>query len=98
MNGQTLVCAVFIAMIAIAAAAIITMIYLCVEVARITNWEPGAKEPKRKKGHWKKGIGGEYICSRCDATIDARVTGHFYYCPYCGAKMEWPYGDEYKYK
>ena len=55
-------------------------------------------QPKRKKGFWEWGEDEDYRCSVCQkyvyGCLGEVLSGHYKYCPYCGAAMEGEEDDE----
>lgn len=56
------------------------------------------EEPERKKGFWEWVDDMDYRCSVCHkyayGCLGEVLSGHYKYCPYCGAAMEGEEDDE----
>lgn len=64
-----------------------------VPIFRIKQWEDAHKNVvERKKGFWEYVDDMDYRCSNCQkyayGCLGEVLSGHYKYCPYCGAAME----------
>ena len=70
-----------------------------IPIFRIEQWEDAHKNVvERKKGYWEYVDDVDYRCSVCHkyayGCLGEVLSGHYKFCPYCGAKMRGDDADE----